>query len=100
MEDTEETPKAGSPGDDSQAERRGQCRRRMFKGAKVLLNEHSSVINCVVKDLSATGARLFFQNFQPLPQRFKLVINELGAYDCEIVRLHNTEYGVRFIPKR
>ncbi len=91
--------KASGPGDANQGERRVHPRRRMFKGAKVVFNDRASVVDCVVRDLSDTGARLVFKNFQPLPQRFQLVIQELATYECEVVRCHQTEYGVRFISK-
>jgi PilZ domain-containing protein len=95
----EERKQAASGETKNPAERRQAVRRRTYRGAKVLLNSRSSVIDCVVRDMSSSGARLSFQDLQPLPQRFQLLINELGTYDCEIVRVVGTEYGVRFIPK-
>ena len=78
-------------------ERRRELRRRTFKGGKVIFNDRSSVISCVVRDISATGARLTFPAPQALPQRFQLQVNEMGDYDCELVRVNGTEYGVRFV---
>lgn len=93
------TEASGPSGDAKEGERRLHPRRRMFKGGKVVFNDRACVVDCVVRDLSNTGARLVFKDFQPLPQRFQLVIQELGTYECEVVRHHQTEYGVRFISK-
>ena len=37
-------------------ERRHQSRSRTLKSARILLNHHQSVIDCVVRNLSPTGA--------------------------------------------
>ncbi len=65
-----------------------------------MLNDCASMLNCVVRDLSATGACLVLQNFQPLPESFRLVVKELGTYDFEIVRIQNTKYGAPIVPKK
>lgn len=83
--------------DVSESERRLYQRRRMFKGGKVIFNNRNSVISCVVRDLSQSGAKLTFPTPQALPPRFQLEINEMGAYDCELVRAKGVEYGVRFV---
>jgi hypothetical protein len=88
---------AAAPGDISESERRLHQRRATFKGAKVVFNNRNSVINCVVRDLSQTGAKLIFPNPQTLPPRFQLEIKDLCTYECELVRSKGVEYGVRFI---
>lgn len=72
-------------------------RRRLFKAGKVVFNNRTCVINCVVRDLSQSGAKLVFPSPQSLPARFQLEINDLGSYDFELVRSKGIEYGVRFI---
>lgn len=83
--------------DISESERRLHLRRRMFKGGRVIFNNRNCVINCVVRDLSQSGAKLTFPSPQSLPARFQLEINDLGSYDCELVRSKGVEYGVRFV---
>jgi len=43
---------------ESIGERRTSPRQRRLNGAKIIFNDNSSVINCVVVDLSPKGARL------------------------------------------
>lgn len=64
-----------------------------------MLNDYASMLDRVIRDLSTTDARLVFQNFQPVPERFRLVVKELGTYDFEIVRIQDTEYGMRLTSK-
>ncbi|HVI89195.1 MAG TPA: PilZ domain-containing protein [Dongiaceae bacterium] len=89
-------PGTGLPGI-NESERRLHQRRRLFKGGKVIFNNRACVINCVVRDLSPSGAKLTFPTPQALPSRFHLEINDLGKYECELVRSKGVEYGVRFI---
>ncbi|HEX9447069.1 MAG TPA: hypothetical protein VF920_03790, partial [Dongiaceae bacterium] len=73
-------------------ERRVAERRYVFKSAQVVFHQRYCVLNCVVRDYSSTGARLYFHNFQPLPERFDLVFGELGTVDCELVRSQDKDY--------
>jgi hypothetical protein len=80
-----------------ESDRRGAPRRRVFFGAKILLSDGKSVFDCIVRDLSTSGARLSLGHFQPIPRRFTLLINDLGTFQCEVVRALGNDYGVRFI---
>lgn len=82
----------------SHSEKRSHQRRRMLKGGKVIFNKKCSIISCVIKDLSPAGARLSFPTQQALPLHFHLEVNEMGGYDCELVRGAGNEYGVKFVP--
>jgi two-component system cell cycle response regulator len=44
----------------------------MYKGAQIVLNDRHSVIDCVVKDMSETGAKLQLLNPMQLPEAFEL----------------------------
>lgn len=78
-------------------ERRSEPRWRTLKTAKILINDDQSSFDCIVQDISRSGARVSLGLFQPLPKRFKLVVNGLGTHLCEWVRTTGTEFGVRFI---
>jgi len=78
-------------------ERRVHDRRRTIKGAKVLFNDNAVVAECTVRDLSETGAKLTFKTLYPLPKRFRVLINELGIFDCEIIRVSGLDFGVKFL---
>ncbi len=78
-------------------ERRLHDRRRTIKGATVVFNNNASVAECTARDLSPTGAKLTFKLLHPLPKRCRLVINDIGTFDCEIVRVSGLDFGVRFL---
>jgi hypothetical protein len=80
-----------------ESDRRGAPRRRVYFGAKIFLSDGKSVFDCVVRDLSTSGARLSLGQFQAIPKRFTLLITELGTFQCELVRAVGNEYGIRFI---
>jgi hypothetical protein len=79
------------------AEKRLAPRRRVLKAAKIFINGGTSVFDCTIRDISASGARLSLGLFQALPKQFQLVTNDLGTHHCELVRINGTQYGVRFI---
>jgi len=81
----------------SRIERRIYDRRRTFKGAKILFNDNAVVAECTVRDLSETGAKLTFKTMYPLPKRFRVLINEIGIFDCEIMRISGLDFGVKFL---
>jgi hypothetical protein len=81
----------------SYIERRLFDRRRTFKGANVLFNDNAVVAECTVRDLSDTGAKLTFKSMYPLPKRFRVMINEIGVFDCEIMRISGLDFGVKFL---
>lgn len=55
--------------------RRSERRGRTFKDGKVVLANWST-IDCVVRDLTATGARLRFPNPTSVPDTFHLLIQK------------------------
>ncbi len=48
-------------------------RRRMLKQGKVVMSDWT-VIDCIIRDLSDTGARLEFAGPTELPQEFRLLV--------------------------
>ena len=78
-------------------ERRVHGRRRTIRGAKIIFNDNEVVAECTVRDLSDSGAKLTFKTVHPLPKRFRVLINEIGIFDCETMRVSGLDYGVRFL---
>ena len=54
-------------------ERRHQSRSRTLKSARILLNHHQSVIDCVVRNLSPIGACLKVETTFVIPDRFDVI---------------------------
>lgn len=73
----------------------------MLKRAKYSFSQKFCASECVIKNLSETGALLEFPDGMLVPDRFKLH-NELDGYDidCEIVRRVGNAAGVRFVGER
>ena len=78
-------------GDDS----RRAPRRRALKGASAIL-PGGGIIDCVVKDLSDTGARLQVVNALSVPERFELLIPGAKSVQVTVVWRKERMVGVRF----
>lgn len=77
--------------------RRVSDRSKTLKSAKIVFNKNQSVIDCMVRDLSPTGAKIKLGDMLPLPKTFILELNDGTRHDCERVRAMGLEIGVRFI---
>jgi hypothetical protein len=77
--------------------RRTNSRSKTLKSAKIVFNKNQSVIDCFVRDLSPTGARLKLGDLVPIPKNFVLELHDGTRYDCERVRSMGEEVGVRFL---
>ena len=77
--------------------RRITDRKKTLKSAKIVFNKKQSVIDCFVRDVSSTGAKLQVGDLLALPRSFTLVLNDGTSHECERVRAHGTEIGVRFL---
>jgi hypothetical protein len=76
---------------------RAERRRRTLKGGAVVLSDWST-IDCVIRDISATGARLRFMTVTRLPDTFGvMVVGEALVYPAERRWVRGTDVGVRFI---
>ncbi len=53
-------------------ERRTAPRRHVLRGARIVFNHESSSINCIVRDLTANGAKLEVPSVIGIPDEFEL----------------------------
>jgi hypothetical protein len=81
----------------SASPRRVNSRNKTLKSAKIVFNKNQSVIDCFVRDLSPTGARLKLGDVAAVPRNFILELNDGTRHDCERVRAMGLEIGVRFL---
>ena len=81
----------------SQDTRRGQDRKTVLKGAKVVFNNGKGVLLCRVRDLSPDGARLEFPPRQAVPDTFELHVMGQPVRKCERRWVRNNIVGVRFV---
>jgi hypothetical protein len=77
--------------------RRSNSRNKTLKSAKIVFNKNQSVLDCFIRDLSPTGAKLKLGDLVAVPRTFILELNDGTRFDCERVRAMGQEIGVRFL---
>jgi hypothetical protein len=76
-------------------ETRIALRHRVVKAGRIEFGRSS--INCMVRDLSTTGAALEVSNQIGIPAKFTLVVPQDGLYlPCNVVRRSGYRVGVAF----
>jgi hypothetical protein len=79
------------------AENRRAARRVINKSGRIVFNRGRSSIDCVVKNLSKSGARLAVATVVGIPDAFYLSIaNTTGTQACRVVWRRLKELGVKF----
>jgi len=75
-------------------ERRASPRQRRLNGAKIIFNDKSSVIDCIVRK----GARLVVASIIGVPDQFVLRIDRDGVHhQSKVVCKSNDQIGVMFL---
>ena len=82
-------------------ESRRAARRRVFLGAKIVFNGRTSVVDCQISDISATGCRLKVQGSSYIPSHFTLNFTASNTFrECEIAWRNEAVMGVLFLGAR
>ena len=88
--------------EDPARDRRDSPRRPMFKSAKLIFNDNQSVVDCVLRDISVSGARVrvatWFNCHKQvvLKEQVVLKISRGVSYSCDVVWSHDNQVGLRF----
>lgn len=78
-------------------EKRSAPRLRSFLKGKAIFNNRQSTLDCLVRDISATGARLEVSNAVLLPELFDLYVPQKDTtYRVRITWRAEGEIGVEF----
>lgn len=78
-------------------ENRRAPRRKVLKGGKIAFSEHFAAIDCVVRNLSETGAALEVESPVGIPDRFDLLVSgEIAERLCHVAWRSGRRIGVRF----
>jgi hypothetical protein len=81
---------------DNTIEKRREARHRVLKGGRLAFHSGGGV-DCTVRSISATGARLDVANPVGLPESFTLLIEaDHFMRHCHPVWSHDTHIGVAF----
>ena len=79
------------------AERRAHPRHRTLKAGKIVFNHHFSVVDCTVRNLSATGARLDVPSTFGIPDDFDLLVEpDKALRACRVAWKDEHRLGVTF----
>jgi hypothetical protein len=80
--------------------RRTSNRRRTVLKGQVVFNDRASALDCTVRDLSDTGARITFADVFPPPPEFELVIPSKSLQvHARLVWSRGAMHGVAFSQK-
>jgi hypothetical protein len=77
-------------------ERRSSQRKRTLKGARIVFNAGHSTIECVVRNLSDTGAKLQISSVIGIPDSFELLLSDNSRRQCRVAWRTLQEMGVAF----
>ena len=78
-------------------EKRVAARRRVFKGGQITFTGRGAAIDCFIRNISDTGARLTVESAVGIPDTFDLMFDQGLIRKCEVVWRQATEIGVRFV---
>jgi hypothetical protein len=82
---------------DKQSIPRASPRQRRLKSAQIIFNDNSSIMDCLIRDWSETGARLKFGQSHVVPKQFFLLLKaEWLLYPAELRWRRGEEMGIRF----
>jgi hypothetical protein len=85
---------SSSPNNDR---RKVQPRGRVFLGGKVVYEKGDLSYDCVIRDLTETGARIKLESDAPLPKQIHLIDYKKGiVHTAEIAWSTPPEHGVKF----
>ena len=78
-------------------ERRSSARQKSFLQGRIYFNNRRSSVDCLVRDISAEGAKLMFSETVALPEAMELHIpNKDETYRAKVQWRTGTEVGVGF----
>ncbi|SMC93353.1 PilZ domain-containing protein [Fulvimarina manganoxydans] len=80
-----------------EAERRVAPRQRVLKRAKIIFNQGFSIFDCVVRNISATGALLTLAESVHMPKEFQIKIGEEPPRPAKLVYRRTMFAGIRFL---
>ncbi|NLS15256.1 PilZ domain-containing protein [Rhizobium sp. P40RR-XXII] len=78
-------------------EGRASLRKRTLLGAKIIFNDGRSVFDCIVRNLSDTGAMIQIENPLAVPNSFNLQFPDDRLVACEMRWRKINGIGVEFV---
>jgi hypothetical protein len=79
-------------------ERRRQTRGRSFLGGRIIFNNRSSSVDCLIRDMSPKGARVRLSMPVMIPDEFELLIPKQGrSFQARVAWRMPDEFGIAFL---
>ena len=89
--------KQETPGKSGSSERRPKARKQVLLTGIIASHDGDQSLDCTIRDLSETGARIVPAKGVLLPADFYLInVRDRVAYDAKLVRSNGAEAGVHF----
>ena len=79
------------------SDKRSSLRSRSFLSAKIIYNHGACTVDCVVRNLSETGAKLKVSEAVTIPQHFELLLGHGHSHRAAIRWRSGEEVGVAFL---
>ncbi len=76
---------------------RQSVRRRQYKPAKIIFNNDNCVVDCILRDISETGARVKVDGAFDCPPDIAMQLPDGTRRMCEVIWFRNLEMGVKFV---
>jgi len=77
-------------------QQRNSQRRRSLIGAQIISNNGFSTLDCLVRDMSDTGARLKVENSVTIPEQFSLTLSDGRSFMATVRWRRVDTIGVSF----
>ena len=77
-------------------ERRTEPRLRTLKAGKIAFNNHFSVYDCIVRNMTKHGACIEVPNSLGVPAVFDLILADGNKHVCNLRWRYNNRVGVEF----
>jgi hypothetical protein len=82
--------------EDPAKDRRRSPRRRQYKAAKLVFNDNQSVVDCILRDISGTGARVQLDGWFDCPAQVLLKLSNGLAFLSDVVWSRDNQLGLHF----
>ena len=81
------------------SDQRKAQRNRTYLGGVIAFNHRSCTLDCLVRDMSAQGAKIIFESTVSVPDEFDIMIRHKGeSRRARIMWRDETQAGVTFVP--
>ena len=81
-----------------QRDDRAAPRQRVLLAGRMVYGDADLTVNCAIRDLSESGARVRISSAVALPSRVRLIEVKTGrAFECEVAWRRMPEIGLKFI---